>query len=134
MTPRPPLWQCCLQGHIGAAHQDPAGTQLWSASHAWILELHCLHIKMRPTVDELRPTKPVSLRHTSAYVELWAKVLRHAACAAGIFTHIHLILCMKQSVQHEDSRDLVVRACIEKQEAASAISVLGFHGLAPLSQ
>jgi len=41
---------------------------------------------------------------------------------------------MKQSVQHEDSRDLVVRACIEKQEAASAISVLGFHGLAPLSQ
>ena len=31
-------------------------------------------------------------------------------------------------------KDAAVRACIEKQEAASAISVLGFHGLAPLSQ
>ncbi len=41
---------------------------------------------------------------------------------------------MKHSVRHVDGKDLVVRACIEKQEAASAIGVLGFHGLAPLSQ
>jgi len=83
MTPRPPLWQCCLQGHTGGPRQGPAGTQLWSASHAWTLELHCLHIEMRLNFDELRTKEAESLCLTSACMELWATNAERCCLCSG---------------------------------------------------